>query len=159
MKKLVSIILALALALSMVCAAAYAEETPQKEGGKKFDTNWAIFGMTVQIIYEEEGYRAHIQSFDPEELKGNEWEYNCLYNEEKDVLESVSSLKRAYVQNPDTGDYTYEEAEYDGADDENTATVFSVSENGTLFWDDGRGQDGADLEFGEIGRFEGVWRS
>lgn len=159
MKKLASIILAVVMALTVVCAAAYADEVPQPEGGKKFESNWAIFGVTVQIVYEEEGYRVLITGWDPTELKGTEWEYSCFYNEEKDALESVSSMKHAFVQNPDTSDYTHEPAEYDGFDDENTVTVFSISQNGSLIWKDGHGEDGIDLEFTDIGNFTGVWRS
>ena len=54
MKKLMTVIIAVMLAT--LCCAALADEYPEPEGGKKFSTNWAIFGMTVEINYEEEGY-------------------------------------------------------------------------------------------------------
>ena len=43
--------------------------------------------------------------------------------------------------------------------DENTVTVFRITEDGFLNWEDGRGQDGVDSDFSKIGDFEGVWRS
>ena len=93
MKKLVSIILAIVMAAMLLCVSASADEVPQPEGGKKFESNWAIFGMTVRIVYEEEGYRVYIRSTDPDTLSGTEWEYSCFYNEEKDALLSVSSSR------------------------------------------------------------------
>jgi hypothetical protein len=38
-------------------------------------------------------------------------------------------------------------------------TVFSLSEDGALRWQDGRENQGQDLEFRRIGAFEGVWRN
>ena len=159
MKKFISLILVLALALSLVCAAASAAEVPQPEGGKKFESDWAIFGMTVQIVYEEEGYRVYIQSTDPYERNGNVWEYSCVYNEEKDALLSVHSAKSSWTEDPATSDMQYGAFEYDDLDDEGQTTVFTISENGCLIWADGRGQDGLDLEFTDISCFRGYWAS
>ena len=158
MKKIASIILALAMCLTM-CAFAFADEIPQPEGGKKFETNWAIFGMTVKIDYEEEGYRVYIRSTDPVEHYGTEWEYNCVYNEEQDALLSISSSKNDYTTETITGDIVRGEYEYQGMDEEGQTTVFAINENGCLTWKDGRGQAGADLEFTDIGNFTGFWRS
>ena len=155
MRKILCLILAAALFVLPVCAAC-ADEVPQPEAGKKFDTDWALFGMTVSIVYEEEGYRVDIRSFDPVEGKGTVWEYACYYSEEKDVLESVVSTKFAFSVNAEgveeLGDF-----EYDDFDGEDQVTVFAINENGQLTWKDGRGDDGADLEFNDIGRFDGTW--
>ena len=53
----------------------------------------------------------------------------------------------------------YAPAEYDGFDDEETATVFSIDEHGHLVWKDGHENMGADLEFFNIGRFIGSWKN
>ena len=159
MKKILSMILAAVLALALMCSAAGADDIPQPEGGRKFESNWAIFGMTVAIIYEEEGYRVGIESYNPAEYKGTVWEYSCYYSEEKDILQSVSSLKYDYTVDPETYDRKDGEPEYDGLDDEKTMTVFAIDENGMLIWEDGHGQDGMDLEFTDIGDFEGEWQS
>ena len=158
MKKLMSIILTIILAAMMCCTAA-AEEIPQPEGGKKFETNWAIFDMTVRVYYEEEGYRVSITEMDPYELKGIEWEYSCFYSEEQDALLSVSSSKNTCFTDPETGVFTREAPVYQGLDDPDQTTVFTVSEAGCLLWQDGRGDDGADLVFTDIGQFEGSWIS
>ncbi len=157
MKKWLSTILALILVL--FCLAAYADEVPQPEGGKKFDTNWAIFDMTIRINYEEEGYRVYIRSWDPYELTGTEWEYSCFYNEEEDVLLSVSSSRNSCTIDPSTGEIERGEFEYQGLDEEDQITVFAINEDGRLTWQDGRGDSGTDLEFTDIGTFEGFWRS
>ncbi len=159
MKKMISMILAIMTAMTLLCAAAYADEFPQPEGGRKFETNWAIFGTTIRIVYEEEGYRVSIRSWDPEELKGTEWEYSCYYVDEEDILKSVSSAKHSYIRDPETFEDSEEPAEYDDLDDESNATVFRITEDGFLNWEDGRGQDGRESGFSDIGTFEGVWRS
>ena len=158
MKKIISLMLAVVLA-AVLCCAALADEYPEPEGGKKFNTNWAIFGMTVHIDYEEEGYRVDIRSWDPIELSGTQWEYSCFYNEEKDALVSVSSSKYTFVQNPGTGEQEYGPYEYQDLDVDGNETVFAIDGDGFLTWADGRGQDGADLVFSDIGDFEGYWCS
>ena len=156
MKKILALLLGTILLLTF--CAALADEVPQPEGGKKFDTNWAIFDMTVEIYYEEEGYRVYIKHEDPFEHKGTEYEYSCVYNEEKDALLSVSSSKNSFSRDS-AGDLQRGEYEYQGMDDENQTTVFTIDEKGNLIWQDGRGEAGMFLEFTDIGRFEGVWRS
>jgi len=157
MKKILSMILALVLAAT--CCAALADEVPQPEGGMKFESHWAIFNMTVEIVYEEEGYRVYINGIDPYEHKGTEWEYSCVYNEEQDALLSVSSSKNAFTEDPATGEIVRGEYEYEGFDEEGQTTVFAIDELGFLTWKDGRGDDGVDLEFANIGNFAGVWKS
>ena len=154
MKKILGMILAVMMLVLPACAA-FADEIPEPEGGKKFDSDWAIFGMTVSIVYEEEGYRVDIREYDPAEQKGTVWEYACCYNEEKDVLESIASLKYGFTDKE--GAESVEEFEYDDFDEENQVTVFAIDENGMLTWQDGRGQDGTDLVFSDIGRFDGTW--
>ena len=116
MKKMLCILTALLMA-GLMCVSAAAESFPQPEGGKKFETNWAIFNMTVNIFYEEEGYRVYIQSSDPMEHKGTEWEYACFYNEEKDALLSFTSSKNSYTLDTATGEIERGDYEYEDIDD------------------------------------------
>lgn len=159
MKKIVSIILALAMALALLCAAASADEVPQPEGGKKFESNWAIFNTTVRIVYEEEGYRVYIRMTDPTEHTGTEWEYACFYVEDRDALVSVSSSKNPFTENTATGEIVRGEYEYQELDDADQCAVFTINEDGFLTWTTGRGDEGMDLVFSDIGKFEGAWRS
>jgi len=49
LKKRIGIILAIALALSMVCVASYAEEAPQPEGGGKILLE---AGNGIELVYD-----------------------------------------------------------------------------------------------------------
>ena len=90
MKKMISMILAVILVMALACTA-MADEIPEPEGGKKFNSNWAVQNAVIEIYYEEEGYRVSITSEDPDEGVGTEWFYNCLYIEDEDALLSISS--------------------------------------------------------------------
>ena len=51
MKKFLSILMALLMTLSIIGSAALAEESvPQPEGGKKFESNWALGGGLISIV-------------------------------------------------------------------------------------------------------------
>lgn len=157
MKKLISILLVLMMAVT--AAGAAADEIPQPEGGKKFESDWALGAGLVQIYYEEEGYRVAVNIEKPEEGTGTLWEYSCDYSEEKDALVSISSSKTEYTYNADTGDQEFKDDAYEGIDDENTVTEFTLDEGGLLHWADGRENAGEGLAFSNIGRFEGMWKN
>lgn len=159
MKKTMSFILALMTALTLICTAALADSVPQPEGGKKFESNWGMMCGLIEIVYEEEGYRVSVDLYNQAENTGTQWEYSCYYNEQKDILESISSRKIGYALNLLTMVKAYGEYEYDGLDDEDKTTVFSLSADGALRWADGHENMGQDLEFRDIGRFGGVWQN
>ena len=159
MKKMMRIALAMIAALSLLCAAASADEIPQPEGGKKFESCWGMRCGLVQIDYEEEGYRVMVDLYNQDDHTGTLWQYSCYYIEEKDVLESVSSSKNPYTLDEQTLYRTLGETEYEGIDDPDSTTVFSLSEDGALTWQDGHENIGQELEFRDIGNFEGVWRN
>ena len=85
MKRWTGIALAVILVMTLL-GAAMADEAPQPEGGKKFDTDWAVQGILVQINYEEEGYRVFIATESRREGTGTEWSYSCYYHPEDDTL-------------------------------------------------------------------------
>jgi hypothetical protein len=158
MKKVTSILLAMMMVFLMAFTA-MADEVPAPEGGKKFESNWAIEGGLVEIYYEEQGYRVAIDIEKLGEGTGSIWEYSCYYHEDTDSLLSVSSLRTDYTVNPDNGDKTYKDNTYEGLDEENTATEFTIDAEGKLIWKDGREDAGAGLKFTDIGQFEGVWKN
>ena len=159
MRKMKRIVLAVLLVLSLMGTAALADEAPQPEGGRKYESDWAMMCGLIEIVYEEEGYRVSVDLFNQDSNTGTLWEYSCYYNDEKDILESVSSRKITYAMNPLTMDRAFDEYEYEGIDDPEQTTVFSLSEDGALRWADGHENRGQDLEFRDIGCFEGVWRN
>ena len=155
MKKLMSILLAVMLAATLVSAVAFAEEDsfPQPEGGKKFESNWVLGTGLVQIVYEEEGYRVCVD-IPGENGVGNVWEYSCSYNAEKDTLEAISGVKSNYT-------YTLDDGRVDGDTEyEKFADLevsFAINEEGKLVWNDGVENAGEGKAFQNIGRFEGRW--
>ena len=96
MKKVLAMVLALGLLLAAMIPALAENAVPQPEKGKKFDTNWAAPGAKVDIAYEEEGYRVEVNTYDNEHSVGNRYSYNCVYNEEKDVLTAISAEMVSY---------------------------------------------------------------
>ena len=131
---------------------------PQPEKGKKFESDWAIAGGLVEIYYEEEGYRVTL-TLENEEGAGSLWEYACDYAEDTDSLRSISSSRTDFTFDPDTGDVKNANTVYEGLDEEGKETAFSIDAHGCLIWKDGHENAGADLEFANIGRFQGVWRN
>ena len=105
MKKITGILLAVMTVFLAACA--IADEVPQPEGGKKFESDWAVPGGIVEVYYEEEGYRVFIKIDQPDALCGSEYEYSCYYQEETDSLLSISSIRSDYTVDPDTGDQIY----------------------------------------------------
>ncbi len=157
MKKLLCMLMALMLALVMGTAALAEDETetPEPEGGKKFSSSWALMGGRVDIDYEEEGYRVLINFFNQDDATGTMWEYSCYYHEDEDALVSVSSACHHYHHDPETFEPIHEEDRYSGLDEEGQESSFTVNEAGRLIWKDGRENVGADLEFQNIGSFDG----
>ena len=153
MKKAISIVLTAVMALTLFCMAVSADAVPQPEGGKKFESIWAKACGLIEIWYEEEGYRVMVDLFNQSDSTGTQWEYSCYYNEQKDILESVSARKFGYTLVPETMDVIPGECEYEEFGETDKTTVFSLTENGALKWEDGYENAGADLEFRDIGRF------
>ena len=155
MKKLISVLLAIMMLGAIACTAS-ADEVPQPEAGKKFESNWAIAGGLAQIVYEEQGYRVMLE-ITKDDGTGSTWEYSCYYLEDKDCLSAVSSSKTNFRIDPDTGDRIPGETVYDG--DEEKGTEFTIDADGFLIWKDGHEDAGAGLKFANIGEFEGVWKN
>ena len=157
MKKLISLLMAVMMLAAFACAAS-ADEVPQPEAGKKFESDWAVPGGIAQIVYEEEGYRVLLEK-DEADGTGSLWQYSCYYHEDTDTLLSAFSSRTAYTIRPETGDKVYGDAVYEGLDEENQGTEFAIDEDGFLIWKDGHDDAGAGLKFADIGRFEGVWKN
>ena len=161
MKKMISILLAALLLVTLVNVAALAEDTqPQPEGGKKYEGDWALAGGKIEIVYEEQGYRVMAELLNNADWSGEIWEYSCYYHEDTDDLVSVSSVRRTYTINPDTMEQTDGDMDEYGIDEDGSESVFAIGENGALTWKNGRAPETSkDLEFRYIGSFEGTWRS
>ena len=133
-----------------------AKSAAQAEAGKKFESDWAIAGGLVNIYFEEEGYKVLMEI--DQEGGGSCWEYSCYYHADTDNLVSVASSKMNYTFDPETGEKIYGEYVYEGFDEANKETAFSI-DGDCLIWKDGHENAGAGLKFANIGRFDGVWQN
>lgn len=156
MKKTISILLAIMMLGVFACAAS-ADEVPQPDAGKKFESCWAVPGGLAEIFYEEEGYKIHLE-ITKDDGTGSIWEYACYYVADKDCLSSVSSSRLDFKINPDTGDKELGDYAYEDLDVEKF-TEFTINQDGFLIWKDGHDDAGAGLKFINIGIFEGVWKN
>ena len=160
MKKMLGMVLAVIMLAVLACGAVAAEGVPQPENGKKFEGTWAIEDATIDITYEEEGYRVFVEAIDQEQMKGIRWSYNCTYVDEKDALVSLTSEKVVYYfSEEDPDDLQYDPPVYEGFDEEGQETLFTIDDNGRLIWLDGHDNEGQDLEFINIGNFGGSWHN
>ena len=128
MKKTISILLAIMMLGVFACAAS-ADEVLQPEAGKKFESDWAIPGGLAEIVYEEEGYRVTLEI--TKDGAGSRWEYSCYYHEDTDSLSSVSSSRLDYTIDPATGDQVPGDYAYEGIDEENQGTEFTIDQDGS----------------------------
>ena len=158
MKRLISLAFIAVLVAMLLPAPADCETFPQPEGGRKFESDWAIAGGLAEIYYEEEGYRATL-TIENRDGAGSMWEYACFYMEDTDSLLSFSSRRLDFTIDPDTGDTVYGDVAYEGIDEEGKETAFTIDAEGCLIWKDGHDDAGAGLKFVNIGRFEGLWRN
>ncbi|MBO7663792.1 MAG: hypothetical protein J6U01_10510 [Clostridia bacterium] len=160
-KHVISLVLSLCLLLTLTVGAALADEVPQPEGGKKFETNWAADNCLVEIDYEEEGYRVCItrnDTTDPMNLTGDQWQYNCHYDESKDALVSMHSERSSFTVG-ESSEKIFGEPKYSELDPEGTNAVFTISADGKLEWNDPRDHAGDGVQFSNIGNFKGNWKS
>ena len=158
MKRIISILLALAMMGLFACTAAE-DEVPQPEGGRKFDTDWAIDSGFAQIYYEIEGYRVSVTVEDLAAGTASVWEYSCYYHEDTDSLVSIVSMRTDFQIDQDNGESIYLGSKYEGFDDEGMSTEFTIDADGCLIWKDAYEDAGAGLKFTNIGRFGGVWKN
>ncbi len=160
MKKIFGMIIAVVMILMTCCTACFADEVPQPDGGKKFESKWAFVGGTADIYYELEGYKVLVQVYDEEQMKGTNWEYSCYYDEASDSLQSFSSLKTSFTRDPETLEEKFGDPEYEGIDEAENVTVFSLKDSGRILtWTDGHNPDTSEIEFNKVGTFQGMWRN
>ena len=122
MKRLISLAFIAVLVAMLLPAPADCETFPQPEGGRKFESDWAIAGGLAEIYYEEEGYRATL-TIENRDGAGSMWEYACFYMEDTDSLLSFSSRRLDFTIDPDTGDTVYGDVAYEGIDEEGNPQI------------------------------------
>lgn len=77
-KKLISLLLAAVMIAMLLPVLAAADGAfPRPEGGKKFESDWAVAGGLTEIYYEEEGYRVTL-TVENGDGAGAVWEIRLL---------------------------------------------------------------------------------
>jgi hypothetical protein len=142
-----------ALALLVLCAAAFAEETenyaPEESVGM-FDSMWVSDFGEIRAFSMDGYWVVEITARD----QTKEWDYLCVYDAEKKALLTEAggeNTKTAIVWDAE-GSEANRTVEYtDGA------AEFTVNENGKLVWKDAKEDAGAGAEFEKIGWFCGEY--
>jgi hypothetical protein len=149
--------LLIALVMTVLCAAAFAEEEVieslvNPEAVQLFSSEWVDGFASVKIYAEENHWMVRITSADG----ATEWDYNCLYNEEQKALVSWDddvNIKTEIKIDDEGSEIGRREIYTDGK------AVFTVNENGKLIWQDEKENAGEGLAFERIGWYQGVWIS
>jgi len=144
MKKLLALLLVLLLAVP--CAMAEDEEledaVEMPEAAAVFEGIWACDRASMEIIWEEEGFRVLI-TWGSSATEMTEWEYNCFYHEEDHSVVSV-------MNNGTKTDFLYDEngeiVSSDIAYEDGEAT-FTLDEENHLIWKDAKEDAGKDMLF------------
>jgi len=151
MKKLLAIILTLALLLTNAAFAEEDEFAPMPEEAAAFEGTWVCGRASIDMIWEEEGFRVFI-TWSSSAWEHTEWEYSCLYHEEDHSLVSMPFGSRTEVTFAEDG----ETAAYNTVYEDGEAT-FTLDEEGCLIWTDEKENAGQDMRFEKLDPFSGTW--
>jgi len=156
MKKLLALLLVLCLSLTVVSVLAedeyeeeeigyYPDEHPES---LPYINTWIADDGDWRIeVYGEDGGIKPMIVHRLGDGKEDVWEYAMALNPEKTALTAVP-FGLHYRQDINTGDW--DETFYEDGE-----AVFTISEEGTLLWEDLKEDAGKDLEFEPIGNFYG----
>jgi len=142
MKKILSVLMAIALALG--CTAALAEEEPVIQPAPDpdpFSGVWECDRATIEIVWEEEGYRVLVH-WPSSAWEVTTWEYACYYYEEEKRIVSTPFGIRTELLFSDDSDESVDTVVYDDG-----AAAFYLDEEGYLIWQDEKEDAGKDMRF------------
>lgn len=143
MKKICAAILAIMMMLG--CCAALAEEdpiVPMPKEAAGFEGNWACGRATIEMIWEEEGFRVAV-AWGSSAAERTEWEYNCTYDADSHSVKSVlnNGTKTECVYD-ETGTMTSFKTVYEDGE-----AVFTLDGENHLIWKDLKEDAGKDMAF------------
>ena len=139
-------VLLLMLALVMLTGIALAEEElpPMPEQAEVFEGVWQCDRATVDICWEEEGFRALI-TWGSSAWEQTEWQYSCYYHDEDNTLVAVPfGTRTEVVYDDDGGTVSATEIYNDGE------AVFFLDEEGYLIWQDQKDNSGEGMRFKKL---------
>ena len=139
MKKVLLIVLALVMLISIVSAEE--EFLPVPEPAKAFEGVWQCDRATIELYWEEEGFRALI-TWGSSAWEHTEWQYSCYYHEEDNTLVAVPFGIRTDIVYGDDGELVSATDIYDDGE-----AVFSLDADGYLIWQDMKENAGDGMRF------------
>ena len=104
-------------------------------------TAWTSGNTSVEIFWEEEGYKVFIHR-DLSETAASEWMFSCYYDPETDGLIDLGMGRKTDLVYGTGGELASFTDVYDDG-----AATFTVDEHGHLIWEDAKEQAGIGLEF------------
>lgn len=142
MKKILSVLMVIALVLTGVAALAE-EEQPVQEAPNPdhYSGIWECDRATIEMVWEEEGYRVLIH-WGSSAWEATTWEYACYYNAEDNTLLSTPFGIRTEWIFDDNGEEKSATVVYDDG-----IAGFSLDEEGRLLWLDDKDDAGKDMRF------------
>ena len=146
MKKMISVCLALVLALGLtgICLAE-SENARPAPSPDPYSGIWQCDRASIEIDWEEDGYRVFIE-WSNSAWEHTEWQYSCFYHEEDNTLVSMPfGLRTDVVYTEDSDEPSYTDIYDDGQ------ATFFLDEDGHLIWQDEKEDAGKDMHFERIG--------
>ena len=119
-----------------------------KIGNSKFEGVWACDRASIEVVFEEEGYRVFI-AWASSASEETEWEYNCLYNAQEDALVSLGNGICTDVTFDGNGDAVSYNVKYEDGD-----ATFAIDGEGHLLWQDAKEDAGKDMRFEWMNRVD-----
>jgi len=150
MKKILSILMVLALALG-TAGACLAESEPAAKPAPDpdpFSGIWECDRASIEIVWEEEGYRVLISWGSSAWGEVTEWEYSCYYHEDDNTMVSMPFGTKTDLVFNDEGELASWQTEYEDGE-----AVFSLDEEGFLIWQDAKENAGEGMRFDRIGDY------
>lgn len=124
--------------------AAEDDAVPQPEAAKAFDGVWQCGRASIEMYWEEEGFRVLI-AWGGSAWEHSEWQYSCYYHEEDNTVVSMPfGTRTEYVYGEDGALVSATEAYNDGA------ATFLLDEEGYLIWQDEKENAGEGMRFEKL---------
>ena len=112
-----------------------------KTGDPRLEGTWVCGRASMDIVFEEEGYRVFI-SWSSSAAEVTEWEYSCLYDAGRQALVSLPfGICTDVVYNED-GDIASATVRYEDGE-----AAFVLDSDGHLLWQDEKEDAGKDMTF------------
>ena len=112
-----------------------------KIGTRQFEGVWACGRASMEVVFEEEGYRVFI-SWGSSAAEHTEWEYSCLYNAENNTLEAMPFGICTDIVMDEKGKVVSSNVRYEDGE-----AAFVLDADGHLLWQDAKEDAGNGMAF------------